>query len=177
MNYVLLVGSSPGRGDIASSFFSGNVTSTTVNSIPTDGRTIYVQLYSEINGSWLSISYTYTASGTAPSPTPTPVPTATPTATPIPTATPTPIPVQTVDTPTFSPTGGTFRRSVKVQIFCSTAGATICYTTDGSLPTTSSPVYTAAFTLTGIGTKTVRAIGSEAGFNDSAVATAIYRVR
>ncbi len=52
-------------------YSSGSLSSTTfsaaVSSLPTDGSTIYVTLYSLINGSWVSTPYTYTAysSGTA----------------------------------------------------------------------------------------------------------------
>src|SRR5207253_9473260 len=96
--YYLFVGSSPNGADI---YNSGQVTvlSKTVNSIPTDGRAIYVTLGSRVNGSWTTNHYTYTAfnSSATPTPTPTPTvtptPTATPTATPTPTVTPTPTPV------------------------------------------------------------------------------------
>jgi hypothetical protein len=58
--YFLLVGSSPQSADI---YNSGLVTvlSRTVNNIPTDGRTIYVTLGSQVNGSWTANYYTYTA--------------------------------------------------------------------------------------------------------------------
>jgi hypothetical protein len=58
--YFLLVGSSLHGADI---YNSGTVTvhSTTVNNIPTDGRTIYVTLGSQVNGSWTANYYTYTA--------------------------------------------------------------------------------------------------------------------
>jgi hypothetical protein len=36
--------------------------SATVSTLPTDGSTVYVRLWSKINGAWLSNSYTYTAS-------------------------------------------------------------------------------------------------------------------
>ena len=39
----------------------GNVTQLTVNGLPTDGSEIFVNLYSLINGSWVTNSYTYTA--------------------------------------------------------------------------------------------------------------------
>src|SRR5207244_7691873 len=128
--YVLTLGNSPGGVDI---YYSTqlHVLSTTVNNIPTDGRTVYVRLYSQVNNSWLSNSYTYKAfnPSATPTPTPTPVPTptptptstptATPTPTPTPTATPTPTPTATptpppaniVATPLFSPNGGTFSRT------------------------------------------------------------------
>jgi arylsulfatase A-like enzyme len=42
----------------------------------------------------------------------------------------------------LSPTGGSFTNSVTVSLNCTNAQAIIHYTTDGSLPTTNSPVYT-----------------------------------
>jgi hypothetical protein len=58
--YGLVVGSSAGGGDI---YFSTqlHVRSLTVNNIPTDGRTVYVRLYSQVNNSWVFNSYTYKA--------------------------------------------------------------------------------------------------------------------
>jgi hypothetical protein len=58
--YFLFVGSSLHATDI---YNSGAVTvqSKTVNNIPTDGRTIYVTLGSQVNGSWVNKDYTYTA--------------------------------------------------------------------------------------------------------------------
>ena len=86
-SYALVVGSSFNGSDIYSSGIT-NAKSITVSRIPTDGRTIYVSLYSSINGSWVANQYTYVAFSTSapPTPTPTPTPTATPSATP--TATP-----------------------------------------------------------------------------------------
>jgi hypothetical protein len=58
--YWLDVGNSAGVGDI----FGGEmtVTSKTVSSIPTDGRTIHIQLWSFIGGAWQQpFRYTYTA--------------------------------------------------------------------------------------------------------------------
>ena len=48
-----------------------------------------------------------------------------------------------VPTPTFSPTPGTYHTPQTVSITDTQSGATIYYTMDGSLPTTSSPVYSA----------------------------------
>src|SRR4029077_7970942 len=97
--YVLVVGSSLHGSDIYNSGVA-HVLSATVNSIPTDGRTIYVTLGSQVNGSWTSNSYTYKAFNSSATPTPTPSPTVTPTPTPTPTATPT-------TTPTATPTPAT----------------------------------------------------------------------
>lgn len=52
----------------------------------------------------------------------------------------------TVAAPVITPETGTYEtRPQTVSITCSTAGATIYYTTDGTTPTTSSAVYTAPF--------------------------------
>ena len=90
-NYALLVGSSLYGHDIYSSGVI-NALSATVNNIPTDGRTIYVTLASNVSGSWTSNNYTYTAvtSSATPTPTATPAPTATPIPTPVPISTPAP---------------------------------------------------------------------------------------
>src|SRR5437763_4125777 len=103
--YVLTLGNSPGGVDI---YYSTqlHVLSTTVNNIPTDGRTIYVTLGSQVNGSWFTKDYTYKAFNPSATPTPTPVPTPTPTPTATPTPTPTATPIATpTPTPTPSPTG------------------------------------------------------------------------
>jgi hypothetical protein len=58
--YVLLVGSSLHGADIYNSGIFHTL-SATVNNIPTDGRTIYVTLTSQVNGSWITNTYTYKA--------------------------------------------------------------------------------------------------------------------
>jgi hypothetical protein len=60
--YLLFVGSTPNGHDIYASPVL-HVQSVTVVNIPTDGRTIYVTLFSQVNGSWMPKIYTYKASG------------------------------------------------------------------------------------------------------------------
>ncbi|HZS44556.1 MAG TPA: hypothetical protein VFC63_05595, partial [Blastocatellia bacterium] len=57
--YSLYVGNSYRAYDIYSNYVSGGTT--TVSGIPTDGRTIYVSLWSFINGVWVPADYTYKA--------------------------------------------------------------------------------------------------------------------
>ena len=59
--YWIDVGSTAGAHDYYSSGNLGNVLTITVEGLPKDGSTVYVTLYSMINGSWLSNGYTYTA--------------------------------------------------------------------------------------------------------------------
>src|SRR2546428_1806272 len=82
---------------------------------------------------------------------------------------------QQVATPSFSPGGGTYTGSVTVTISDATSGATIHYTTDGSTPTTSSPVYGGALTFTQ--TTTLKAMAAASGMTDSAVASATYTIQ
>lgn len=79
----------------------------------------------------------------------------------------------TVDTPTFSPVGGTYTSAQSVTISSATSGATIHYTTDGTTPTSSSTTYSSAISVSS--TTTIKAI---AMVNDisSAVATATYTI-
>jgi hypothetical protein len=79
-------------------------------------------------------------------------------------------------TPIISPASGTsFASSLSVSIADSTPGAIIYYTTNGSIPTTSSSVYSGPFTITAA--TTVKAIASASGFTQSAVASASYTLR
>ena len=74
--YWVDIGTSPSGNTLYQSGNLGNVLTKTVNGLPTDGSTVYVTLYSLINGSWVSNAYTYTAfnpaSGRAVMQTPTP---------------------------------------------------------------------------------------------------------
>ena len=85
-----------------------------------------------------------------------------------------PPPPTPVDTPTITPNGGTFAGSVNVTLATTTAGATIRYTTDGSTPGASSPLYAGPFTLTA--SATVKARAFKAGYPDSSVASASFTV-
>src|SRR5207245_172507 len=82
---------------------------------------------------------------------------------------------QRVATPAFSPGGGTYTGSVTVSISDATSGATIHYTTDGSTPTTSSPVYGGALTFTQ--TTTLKAMAAASGMTNSTVASATYTIQ
>ena len=77
-----------------------------------------------------------------------------------------------VATPTITPNGGNFSGSVSVSMQSATSGASIYYTTDGSTPTQSSTLYTAAMTLTS--NATVKAAAFKSGYNPSAIASASF---
>ncbi len=81
---------------------------------------------------------------------------------------------QTVETPTFSPAGGTYTSAQSVTISCATTGAAIHYTTDNSTPTASSTTYTGAITVSS--TTTIKAIAVKSGISDSDVASALYTI-
>lgn len=77
-----------------------------------------------------------------------------------------------VATPTFSPGTGQYTTTQSVTLACATAGADIHYTTDGSTPTTSSPVYSSAISVTD--TTTLKAIAVKTGMTNSAIGSAVY---
>lgn len=69
--YQVFVGNSVGAYDIGYFPASGTTsTSTTVAGMPTDGRTLYVRLYTAIGGVWYFRDFTYTAAGAPATPTP-----------------------------------------------------------------------------------------------------------
>jgi NADH:ubiquinone oxidoreductase subunit len=63
--YWLDVGSAAGGNQYSQSGNLGNVLTTTVNGLPTNGSTVYVTLYSLVSGQWLSNAYSYTAYNSA----------------------------------------------------------------------------------------------------------------
>ena len=85
-------------------------------------------------------------------------------------------PKLTVAAPVFKPDGTTsFRGTQTVEISCATPGASIYYTTDGTMPTSNSTAYNGAISLTS--TTTIKAIAVKADMNDSAVAAATFTRR
>ena len=81
--------------------------------------------------------------------------------------------VPVAGTPVVTPNGGTFIGSQQVSLSSTTSTASIYYTLDGSLPTVSSNLYTAPFTITSA--TTVRAIASAPGYLQSAVTTVFFQ--
>jgi hypothetical protein len=74
--------------------------------------------------------------------------------------------------PTFNPAGGTYTGAQSVVLADTASGVVIHYTTDGSAPTASSPVYSAPIAVSG-GTM-INAMATAALFNNSDVVSAIY---
>jgi len=79
-----------------------------------------------------------------------------------------------VATPVFSVGTGTYTSAQTVTISDATSGATIYYTTNGTTPTTSSAVYSAAITVNA--TETLEALAVKTGSSNSAVASATYTI-
>ncbi|HTP52209.1 MAG TPA: chitobiase/beta-hexosaminidase C-terminal domain-containing protein [Anaeromyxobacteraceae bacterium] len=78
-------------------------------------------------------------------------------------------------TPTFSPAAGTYTSAQMVSISCSTPGATIYFTEDGTTPTpTHGAVYSGAFQVST--TTTVMAIATATGYTTSNVGSATYTI-
>jgi hypothetical protein len=83
------------------------------------------------------------------------------------------------NTPTASPAAGTYFATQSVALSSSTAGAAICYTTDGTTPAASTPgtcshgtTYSGAISVSS--TETILAIGTKSGLTNSPVATFAY---
>ena len=81
----------------------------------------------------------------------------------------------TVASPEFSLASGAVNSGTEVTITCSTEGAKIYYTTDGTEPTASSTEYTAAISVTEA--VTLKAIAVKSGMNDSDVASVSYTIK
>jgi len=85
------------------------------------------------------------------------------------------ITLQSVDTPTFNPTGGTYTGAQQVTISDSLSGANIYYTLDGTTPTTSSQLYSGAITISQ--STTLNAFATASGYSDSGVTSAAYTIQ
>ena len=81
---------------------------------------------------------------------------------------------ETVVTPTFSPDGGTYTSPVSVTVSCTTPGATIHYTTDGSNPAETSLTYTSPVSISS--TKTLKAKAWKHHWFPSGVKSANYTI-
>ncbi len=77
-------------------------------------------------------------------------------------------------TPMFSPAPGMYTSAQSVTISDATPGSAIYYTTDGTVPTTSSILYADAITVKA--TETITALAAAPGHSNSAVATAVYTI-
>ncbi|MCX6911311.1 MAG: chitobiase/beta-hexosaminidase C-terminal domain-containing protein [Verrucomicrobia bacterium] len=83
--------------------------------------------------------------------------------------------VSKVAKPSINPLSASTTKPVAVTITCLTSGATIRYTTNGSVPTSLSLIYQTAFTLNSSATVMARAFRS--GMVNSDVATATYQIK
>ncbi len=82
----------------------------------------------------------------------------------------------TAATPTFTPAAGTFTSAQSVTLSDTTSGASIYYTTNGSVPTSASTLYSASAPIAVGATTTINAIAIESGYLNSAVASATYTI-
>ncbi|GEM_PF-4050692 len=80
----------------------------------------------------------------------------------------------TVATPAFSPAGETYSSAQNVTISTATTGATIRYTTDGTAPTTTSPIYSTPIAVSS--TTTLKAGAWKTGMTASSIASASYTI-
>ena len=80
--------------------------------------------------------------------------------------------IKVVEAPVITPDGGSFTGSQTITITCSTDGAEIHYTTDGTDPTADSSRYTAPFTITN--NAVVKAIAVKEGFKNSEISYAAF---
>ncbi len=83
--------------------------------------------------------------------------------------------INTVAPPVFTPSGGMYGDDIQVGISCSTDGAQIRYTTDGSEPTVDSPLYNQSIAVSGHGTSmTIKALGIKSDYGNSSITEAVF---
>lgn len=82
----------------------------------------------------------------------------------------------TVITPEFSQTAGSYTNAFTLKLSCATSGATIYYTIDGTTPTVQSTLYDDANGILIAANTTVKVIAIKDGMTASDVATAYYRI-
>jgi hypothetical protein len=78
-------------------------------------------------------------------------------------------------TPTFTPAAGTYTSPQSITINDSTSGAVIYYSTNGSVPTTGSFVYSTPIAVGA--NETLKAIAVASGDVNSLVGTAVYKIK
>jgi len=76
--------------------------------------------------------------------------------------------------PALTPQGGTYNSAQSVSMTDATPGAAVYYSTDGSIPTTSSTLYTGPVVVSS--NQTIKAIAVAAGYGNSVVTTATYTI-
>ncbi len=82
--------------------------------------------------------------------------------------------IPAVSSPSFSPPAGTYSTAQTVTLSDTLPGATIYYTTDGTLPTSKSVQYSAPLTVST--TETISALAVASGYPNSEVAVAKYAI-
>ncbi|HEY0795306.1 MAG TPA: chitobiase/beta-hexosaminidase C-terminal domain-containing protein [Acidisarcina sp.] len=78
----------------------------------------------------------------------------------------------TAATPVFTPPAGSYTGTQSIAITDATPASVIYYTTDGSVPTATSPAYSGPISVSA--SKTLRALASAVGYTSSSVVNAAY---
>ena len=120
----------------------------TYNLTSTEANTMYYLYVTNKNGQVTSLTLTYESTGGG---------------------------TPSVATPTFSPAAGTYYEAQNVTIGCTTDGATIHYTLDGTDPTTASATYSTPIAISQ--TTIVKAMAVKSGMNNSSIASATYTIQ
>ena len=84
------------------------------------------------------------------------------------------VPVPAASSPIFSPPAGIYSTAQTVTLSDTVPGATVYYTTDGTLPTARSAQYSSPLTVST--TETISALAVASGYPNSEVASAVYAI-